>query len=216
MPDALPVGVSGEGTVSRRPAVGWVLTFLVVLGATLGGWIWWKGRPAPVEALPTDVVRLDGRLFLRAATNQTFTGVLVDRHPDGSPKSRSRVVDGLLDGLSEGWHTNGVLQVRERFVAGVADGPVTRWHPGGNRLSEGTARAGKLEGRFRKWHENGVPAEEVFLRAGEPDGVARAWYPSGFPKAEVTVRDGQVVRQEFWNDGERQAGLVAASGKGQR
>ncbi len=160
-----------------------------------------RGPPAPrVEAVlsTADAIRIDGRLFAPPATNTPFTGTIFDRYPDGALKSRSAIVAGLLEGVSEGWYTNGTLQVREHFVAGVAEGPVTKWHPNGARLSEGMARQGQLEGLFRRWHDNGALAAEVTLRGGKPDGVSRSWFPSGQQKAEVRLERGRVVHQQFW------------------
>jgi len=156
-------------------------------------------RPAPTVEL-AEVVRLDGRLVPRHATNRPFSGWLIERYAAGMLKSRSQVRAGLLEGLSEGWYTNGTLQIREHFAAGVAEGTVTKWHPDGTKLSEGVARAGRLDGVFRRWHANGVLAEEVTLRAGQPQGTSRAWFPSGSPKAEVVLEQGRVISEQRWPD----------------
>lgn len=201
--NATPTGLKPTRLGNRSRALlagGLVLGLLAV-----GGWWFIESRPpAPgrAEAVLADLVRLDGRLFLREATNTPFTGWMTEHYPEGAVRSRSQVVGGLLHGVSEGWRTNGQLQVREYFVAGVAEGPVTKWHPDGTRLSEGLARAGQLEGTFRRWHPNGLLAEEVTLRAGQPDGLSRAWFPSGHLKAEVELEQGRVVRQQFWPDGQ--------------
>lgn len=196
-----------SGRLRYRGLIGLgVVVGLVMLGL-------WVRRPQPEPAtLPlSELVRLDGRLMLRSATNQPFTGWLTEHYAEGSLKSRSRSDNGWLEGVSEGWHTNGVLQVREHFVAGMAEGPVTKWHANGAKLSEGLAQNGKLEGMFRRWHDNGVLAEEVSLRNGRPDGHSRSWFPSGCLKAEVTLENGTVIQQRFWNDGDRPPSTVAAS-----
>lgn len=202
--NATPTGLKPNRLGNRAPVL---LAGGLVLGLLAAG-AWWfleSRPPAPnrAEAALTDLVRSDGRLFLRGTTNAPFTGWMTEHYPEGAVKSRSQVVDGLLHGVSEGWRTNGQLQVREHFVGGVAEGPVTKWHPDGTRLSEGLARAGRLEGTFRRWHPNGVLAEEVTLRAGQPDGLSRAWFPSGHLKAEVELEQGRVVRQQFWPDGQQ-------------
>jgi len=195
--------------MSARPASTLVRRGLVVFAFLLGvlGLGLWLKRPGPEPTLPAaELVRVDGRFMLRSATNRPFTGWMTEVYPDsGSPRSRSHLTDGRLHGVSEGWHPGGALQVREHFVTGVAEGPVTKWHPNGARLSEGTARAGKLEGVFRRWHDNGMLAEEVTLQHGQPHGLSRAWFPSGSLKAEVTLAAGEVVKQQFWKDGEQPA-----------
>jgi antitoxin component YwqK of YwqJK toxin-antitoxin module len=176
----------------------------------------WLVRPKPVEemtVLVSGLERVEGRLMVRGQTNQPFSGWMTVEDPEGRLQSRSHVLNGVLDGVSEGWFTNGVMQVREHFVAGKADGLVTKWHANGSKLSEGTAREGRLEGVFRRWHDNGRLAEEVTLRAGLAHGISRAWFPSGNLKAEVELEDGKVVQKQSWKDGERPGVAVAATGE---
>lgn len=192
----------------------------VALGAAvlLGFGVWRSLLRGPAseqraepEVAAADLVRVNGLLMRRGATNEPFTGRMTDRYPGGAVKSRSHLVGGRLEGVSEGWHTNGVLQVRECFVAGVAEGPVSKWRADGTRLSEGTAQGGRLQGLFRRWHDNGMLAEEVTFREGQPHGLARAWHPSGFQKAQVLLEAGAVVRQQFWPDGARPGDFALAA-----
>lgn len=164
-------------------------------------------RPRPVEPVVplSELQRVDGVLALRGDTNRVFSGWVTEQYGDGAPKSRSHVVRGRLDGVSEGWSSGGVLQIREHFVAGVSEGLVTKWHPDGSKLSEGTSRNGKFDGLFRRWHTNGVLAEEQQLAAGKGHGVARAWFPSGSLKAEARLERGQLRGQQHWKDGEQPA-----------
>lgn len=178
-----------------------VLAMAVV---TLGAW--W-GLRSPVSPMPpalglNDLVRMDGRLVLRSATNQPFTGWLVEPHADGTLKSRSQIVRGILNGISEGWYTNGQMQVREHFTEGVANGVRVKWHANGATQSVATIVQGKVQGRFLRWFEDGTLSEDVPMRDGQPEGVSRAYYPSGFVKAEVRLQAGQIVEQRFWKDGE--------------
>ena len=195
---------------SRFIAVGLLLVGLV-------GAAWWlitPQLPRTLSEVPlAQLVPVEGRLVLRSATDIPFTGWMTEQYADGALKSRSRVIEGLLDGVSEGWHPDGRLQVREHFVAGVAEGPVTKWHANGVRLSEGVAREGRIEGVFRRWHADGMLAEAVTLRDGRPDGLSRAWFPSGQLRAEVLLEHGEVIRQRFWSDGE-QPGLAATATRG--
>src|SRR5262245_15560296 len=164
-----------------------------------------RHRPHLTPSLP-EVQRT--KLEMRAdgwharGESRGFTGFLLDTYEDGALKSRSAVSNGLLHGLSQGWHTNGQQQVEEHFVAGTSHGLRTKWHPNGQKLSEVTIVSGKLQGTFRSWHENGVPAEEVELTDGQPDGLSRAYFPSGFLKSQVMLRNGKVVEQQFYKDGE--------------
>lgn len=198
------------------PGFRWRILLLAAV-VVLAGWaLFWAARPRPVaepELALAELVKIEGRFVLRNDTNRAFTGWVAEQYASGALRSRSHVIDGRLEGLSEGWHTNGVLQVREPFVSGLSEGVVTKWHANGAKLSEGTARAGKFEGTFRRWHTNGVLAEELSLVAGQPHGRARSWFPSGSLKAEVTLEQGNVVKQQFWKDGEQPA-LAAAETNG--
>ena len=204
-----PVAVSSRG----RPVF-----FAVVLVSVLGGAIFLATRERPLPVAPilevhrTNLVLQAGCWFAPGQTNG-FTGLLLDTYDDGAMKSRSTVSNGLLHGLSQGWHTNGQQQVEEHFVAGTSHGLRTKWHPNGQKLSEATIVSGKLQGTYRSWHENGERAEEVELHDGQPDGLSKAYFPSGLLKSQVTLRNGKVVDQKFWKDGEYRE--APTSGRGQ-
>ncbi|MEQ2007850.1 MAG: toxin-antitoxin system YwqK family antitoxin, partial [Limisphaerales bacterium] len=158
--------------------------------------------PAPPPEVPrSSLVLKDGKLF-RPAQGEPFTGTVVEYYAPGRLQSRSVVFNGLLHGLSEGWHTNGVRQVAEYFVAGVSEGVRVKWYPNGAKLSEAAIVAGKLNGSFRRWHENGKLAEQIDLLDDQPHGESLAYFPSGFLKARVRLERGQVVNRETFKDGE--------------
>jgi len=195
----------------RRPRRGAVLAVaaasLLVLLALL---IWRRAAPAP-EVLRAELRPQAGRLYRAGREQVAFTGWMIERYESGLLKSRSGIVEGLLQGVSEGWHTNGQMQVREHFQAGVSHGLRIKWHDNGVKQSEGTVVNGKLQGTFRRWHENGKLAEEMELNGDTPEGLARSFYPSGFLKAEARLKEGQVTEQKFWKDGERNAASAAAA-----
>jgi antitoxin component YwqK of YwqJK toxin-antitoxin module len=208
---ALKVHKTGEEARWRHPAT--VAACLLLLG--LLAWpalVRRNGLERPREwpvAQTTEVELKEGRLT-RKGTAEVFTGWLTESYGNGVLRSRSFVSNGVLEGLSEGWHTNGVLQVSEQFVGGRSDGPVTKWSPGGVRLSEATTRGGLFEGRFQRWHTNGVLAEEMEMHLGKPHGLARSWYPSGNLKAEVQLENGKVVAQRYWDDVAHAPGVAGA------
>jgi antitoxin component YwqK of YwqJK toxin-antitoxin module len=190
-----------------------VLLGVGAVALVVSGWFLTRPRPQPVEATAAiaDLVRVDGRLMLRADTNRVFSGWLVEESSTGTPRSRSQIKDGVLNGVSEGWYTNGQIQVREHYVQGVADGVRVKWHANGATQSVATIANGKLTGRFLRWHDDGSLAEEVAMLDGQPDGLSRAYYPSGFVKAEVQLKAGQVVEKKFWKDGEVPAGASGSA-----
>ena len=176
---------------------------VVCLGVALLWMAWHRPQTGPAtEALRGQLTLRDGRLYA-AGEGDPFTGSMIERRPDGTLQARSSLSNGLLEGLSEGWHTNGQRQVLESFHAGVSDGLRTKWHPNGQKLSEATIKSGKIEGLFRRWDETGALSEEITMRDGKPDGRSRAFYPSGSLKAEARMQQGNLIEQHFWKDGER-------------
>jgi antitoxin component YwqK of YwqJK toxin-antitoxin module len=189
----------------RRTAVKWKIGFLMALAAAVVIALIFGRQQAPklVEVLRDDLSMRDGLLH-RKNESLPFTGMMIERHSDGTLKSRSSVRRGLLEGVSEGWHTNGVMQVREHFRKGVSHGLRTKWHENGKLMSESTIQEGEHHGVFRRWHENGQLAEEVNLVRGKPDGLSQSYHPSGYLKARVFLKMGEVVEREIWKDGEKQ------------
>jgi antitoxin component YwqK of YwqJK toxin-antitoxin module len=193
---------------ARRAGSGLRLRVLLPLLGVVIAAVWLMHRPSKPskpallpEVLRSELVLREGRLYQNQGTNP-FLGFMVEFYQTNLLQSRSMVSNGLLQGLSEGWHTNGQLQVREFFNEGVSHGVRTKWYPDGARMSEGTIVAGKHQGTFRRWHENGRLAEEIEMRDGKPEGLSRSFYPSGFLKAQARMTNGQVADQKFWPDGE--------------
>lgn len=189
------------------------LAVLLVVAGAVG----WRFRPHPAPVAGTEwptasspeLVLQDGRLS-RRDSGKVFTGWLVERYAEGSLRSKSFVSNGVLEGLSEGWHTNGVRQVREFFVGGKSEGIVTKWSADGLLLTQATAHEGRLNGRFQRWHSNGVLAEEMEMRDGVADGLARSWHPNGNPRAEVVLEQGKVVSRRYWEEDQRPLPLAEA------
>lgn len=165
--------------------------------------------PELPEVARSALVLMDGKLCLTGQTNP-FTGFMIERHESGTLKSRSAISEGLLHGLSEGWHANQQLQVAEHFSHGVSDGIRTKWHENGRMHSQVMVVEGNLHGTFKRWNEEGALTEVIEMQHGHPHGLSRAFYPSGFLKAEATLRQGEVIQSRFWKDGECPAPSWAA------
>lgn len=157
------------------------LAGLLVIGGLAGllllRWQPEPPAPAPPSEVPRDYLTLRAGRLYRAAQSAPFAGFMLERHPDGALKSRSAISNGVLHGVSEGWHTNRTIQVREHFIAGVSHGSRLKWHANGKPQSTAEISEGKLHGTFRRWTEDGTLAEQLELKAGVPDGTANAYYP---------------------------------------
>jgi len=165
--------------------------------ALLGFFLFPRLSMQPAELSRHDLELRQGRLY-RTGDTRPFNGFLVERYPDGALWSRSAIVDGQLNGLSEGWYTNGQLQIRETYRRGLAHGLRIKWYPDGATQSVAQLVEGEYHGLYQRWHENGQLAEEVVFEHGRPHGVARAYYASGHLKAEVHLEHGRILdRRDF-------------------
>jgi len=162
-----------------------------------------RPRPAALPEVPRAQLTLREGHFYQAGASAPFTGFVTERYQSGSLKCRSVVSNGILEGLSAGWHTNGQQQIEEYFHAGVSHGHRTKWHENGKRQSEADIVEGKIQGVFRRWYPDGALAEEISMRAGQPDGLSRSYYPSGYLKAQVQLRMGEVLEQRSWREEEQ-------------
>lgn len=173
---------------------------VVLIGA--GVWALFHFRSAPPTPTPMSALAelsrhelqfTNGHAYRRGET-KLFTGLMTESYTQGGLRSRSAISNGLLNGVSRGWHTNGPLQVEEHFVNGVSHGPRTRWFADGTKESEATIVHGVIEGVFRKWHPNGALAQEITLSNGVPHGLSRAFAPDGALKNEVRLSHGVAAK----------------------
>ena len=198
---------SNSGVVRPRLLIGVAVLFAAALVTVL---FLRPTKNAPhaeapaLELSQTNLVFEGGRWRQPGSTNP-FTGLMLEHYADGTLRSRSAVVNGLLNGLSEGFYTNTARQVAEYFKDSVSHGLRTKWYPDGARQSEAHIADGKLHGTFRKWHENGILSERAKFVGGQPEGVSLAYFPSGEKKARVVMRNGKPVEREFWKEGRKAA-----------
>jgi len=208
------MSLPNQAVAARRGRIFFALLLVFVLSGVL--FLLSRQRPpstAPLSEVHRKNLERRAEAWYVPGQNNGFTGLLLDTYENGARKSRSVVSNGLLHGLSQGWHTNGQQQVEEHFVAGTSHGLRTKWHPNGQKLSEVMIVNGKLEGTFRSWNENGERAEEVELKDGQPEGLSKSYFPSGFVKSEVTLKKGTVVTQQFWKDGEYRQSTTSGPGQ---
>lgn len=186
----------------------YIIRVVAVLGFLAFSFLTGCGPEKPKAALPevemTELEKRPDGLYVKES-GEKFDGWLVEYYPDQDDgnaeerklKSRSRIQDGILNGISEGWFASGTKQVEEHFVQGVSHGTRKKWYSSGKQQSEEEIVEGALNGAVKKWHENGQLAEEMTLVNGKPDGIARSWSEDGSLKAEVELKMGEVIRQDF-------------------
>ena len=194
-----------SGATSKRsqpgfgfPTIGGV-RWILVLGFVVATILTVILRPWQRELVPAEqvsrnqLVLQQGRLMKTSQTN-AFTGLMVEFYPDGTLQSRSVVSNGLLHGVSEGWHTNGVLAITEMFVEGTSHGTRTKWDAASNRIAETTISAGQIHGSHREWYTNGLPALEMSMVDGKAQGLARKWNPDASLAGQWVLSNGVVIQ----------------------
>ncbi len=195
-----------DATAGRFPGRR-VVTVLLLAGAVAAGVFHVFRSPVPdsqPDAL-TEMIRDDlereGAVLRIRDDGTIFSGYLVSHYPDGTLRSRSRVVDGKLHGLSEGWYADGTPEIREAFHEGVSHGVRYRWHPNGEMASRTEIEDGRLHGEYRFWREDGTLFQLMSMRDDRVHGVSKAYFPSGYLQARAEVDRGVVIRRESWDDG---------------
>jgi antitoxin component YwqK of YwqJK toxin-antitoxin module len=144
--------------------------------------------PAAAEVPASAVTRVDGIAYLHGGR---LTSTVVERHADGSLRSRTPYLRGVRHGVAEGWYPDGTRAYRRAFRSGREHGPHTAWWEDGRpRLSERFVR-GRLEGQAREWFANGRPYRVVHYLRGKEQGEQRMWYADRTPRAAYVVRDGR-------------------------
>lgn len=195
--------MSGATSKRSQPGTGFPIKGgvrgLLVLGFLTGAILTvilkpWQRELVPAEQVSRNqLVLQQGRLMKISQTN-AFTGLMVEFYPDGTLQSRSAVSNGLLHGVSEGWHTNGVLAITEVFVSGTSHGTRTKWDAASNRIAETDIREGEIEGLHREWHTNGQPALEMSMVDGKAQGLARKWNPDASMAGQWVLSNGVVIQ----------------------
>ncbi len=195
--------MSGATPKGRQPVLGFLTRgrarWFLVSGFLAAAVLTILLKPGSRESVPAEqvsrkqLVLQQGRLMKTSQTN-AFTGLMVELYPDGTLQSRSAVSNGLLHGVSEGWHTNGVLAITEVFVSGTSHGTRTKWDAASNRIAETDIREGEIEGLHREWHTNGKPSMEVTMARGKAQGVARKWSLEGELAGQWVMSNGVVIQ----------------------
>ena len=195
--------MSGATPKGSQPGLGFPIQGrvrgLLVLGFLAGTILIFLLKPSKRDTVPPEqvsrnqLVLQQGRLMKTSQTN-AFTGLMVEFYPDGTLQSRSVVSNGLLHGVSEGWHTNGVLAITEVFVDGKSHGTRIKWDAASNRIAETTISAGQIHGSHREWYTNGQPALEMSMVDGKAQGLARKWNLDASLAGQWVLSNGVVVQ----------------------
>jgi hypothetical protein len=169
-----------------------------------------RATQAQVQAVPviernlSELLLEEGLLRDRNDPGIPFNGLMVESFPGGSIRSRSAVSNGLLEGLSEGFHTNAIRQIEEHFKGGVSHGLRTKWHSNGQLMSKAAVVEGELHGLYESWDAAGNRETWIEMSHGKPHGLSFAFFPSGYLKSRVELERGVAVSRQEWEETERE------------
>lgn len=164
--------------------------------------LWQELPPAPrayatdriPSTLPTislaEVETQNGRVTDRA-TGEVVTGLVADDHPEGAPRARYAVVDGLAEGVWVEWYASGAPRYIGTWAAGQGEGVWTYFHETGAIRERSEVTGDVWHGTSEGWHANGQRAYSGTNRWNRRDGVWRFWTEDGTLDRTETYREGQ-------------------------
>ncbi len=133
-------------------ATGVVLALIAVLAAA--GCATTK-EPAAVSG--EYLVERDG-LWYEAASEEPFSGVMVEYWPGGEKKVEAELIDGRVHGRLTEWDEDGQLASQVEYRDGELHGEAVAWYENGQKLAEVEFIDGEEVSR-REWDEEGNPIE---------------------------------------------------------
>ncbi len=77
-----------------------------------------------VDISKTQKITKKGNKEITTFQEKPLTGVLIENHPNGKPKSWTKMKDGLPDGLWQEWYENGQLKFNAYWLAGKGHRPL--------------------------------------------------------------------------------------------
>ena len=90
---------------------------------------------------------------------QLFTGVAIERWPNGALRARSEFENGWEVGTDREWYESGQLKYKARMGVDVHDGTIEEWYENGRRKLVSEYDRGQLI-RQKIWDETGVLIED--------------------------------------------------------
>lgn len=191
---------------------------------------WEPSLPEQAEGPELDESEAEIReeIYYRIGEDVPFSGTLVSKFIDDTPKAtvalsygvqhgpttiwhdtggkqlRAMYRNGAQHGLTTLWYADGQLKTESAYAYGTQHGLTTFWHSNGNKRSEGLWSQGQREGVHTKWDENGQMVSEIAYTLGRPNGEGAAWHNDGQKKMAGTwtngVKDG--LYTEWYDDGQ--------------
>jgi hypothetical protein len=117
-----------------------------------------------------------------------FSGILVERFPDGGRYKETHYLNGFKDGSEKQYALNGRVVREGNFIHGKREGLETAWFSEGPKKFEYHFKNGVLDGSQTQWHISGA----LFRQELYKDGTLidkKILYPQGEVFTNYVTRD---------------------------
>jgi antitoxin component YwqK of YwqJK toxin-antitoxin module len=169
--------LSGSDTVNRTDE----------FGKKQGRWIF-TGKHKPGTCYKTDQKAEEG-----VYTDNKKTGLWVEYHCNGNPKSKITFANGRPEGSCQSFYENGNLSEEGTWKNNRWMGNYKLYHENGKLQHDFVFNEmGRREGPQKYFHENGQLAIEGSFDNGKESGTIREYYENGDLKAEKSYNGGEV------------------------
>ena len=137
--------------------------------------------------------RRDGLMYFEG---KPFTGVAVEKWPNGQKRLEVTFKDGKEHDLTTLWYDNGQKNMEGTAKDGVPVA-VTVWKPNGEKCPDTNFVNGN--GIICYYHDNGQKKEETTFRDGKRDGLRTKWHENGQKKEESVYQNRKRISSKYWD-----------------
>ena len=138
-----------------------------------------RGRNAQPAVVESSDASLSVRGGLTLWRGEPFSGVVEEHDVGERLLRRTRLHDGLRDGLEERFYADGSLQSARWYASGFKQGRHRGWWPEGGRRFDLQFEGGRYQGTQQRWHENGSLYQLNHYENGVEVGQQRSWTAEG-------------------------------------
>ncbi len=138
------------------------------------------------ELLKTDslIKKVNGIIYIK---NIPFSGILVDKYPNDSIKSKCQYSLGKRHGNYEGWYPDGSRWFKRLYLEGKKEGIHLTWWPDGAKKSFYPFKNGFKEGNHKDWFNDGTLFKDFNYMKGYEFGYQKMWRPDGKIRANYYI-----------------------------
>lgn len=141
-----------------------------------------------VKSTDENLEKAGGILFYK---NQPFSGIRVEKYPNGQTKSGVEYFAGKQSGLALGWYSDGTKQFERKYKGGEKDGLHCGWWPNGQMKFKYTFDQGIYIGELKEWYSNGQLYRQMHYDKSGQEMDLKMWMENGKIQANYVVKNGR-------------------------